>query len=97
MPDIAHDDHTVVQGRVAQPRGRRSGSKTPARHGLPREKLQEIADERTHCEGLSYREFAQRLHERGIYSTKAKDGSKVPANPGNVKKWLEQARAVGMY
>jgi hypothetical protein len=71
-------------------------SKTPTRHGLPREKLQEIADERTHCEGLSLREFAQRLHDRGIYSSKAKDGSPVPANPGNLKKWLDQARHAGV-
>ena len=71
-------------------------AKTPARHGLPREKLQEIADERMQCEGLSLREFAQRLHDRGIYSSRAKDGSPVPANPGNLKKWLDQARDAGV-
>jgi hypothetical protein len=68
----------------------------PPRHGLPRETLQAIADERTLCEGLSLREFAQRLHARGIYSARAKDGSPVPANPGNVKKWLDQARGAGL-
>jgi hypothetical protein len=83
---------------VSEPvREQRPIAKTPARHGLPREKLQEIADERTRCEGLSLREFAQRLHDRGIYSTRAKDGSHVPANPGNVKKWLEQAREAGLF
>jgi hypothetical protein len=96
VPERAHVDHTVAQEKGAQPRGRRSGSKTPARHGLPREKLQEIADERTQCEGLSLREFAQRLHDRGIYSSRAKDGSPVPANPGNLKKWLDQARHAGV-
>jgi hypothetical protein len=72
-------------------------AKRPASHALPPETLQAIADERTHCEGLSYREFAQRLHEKGIYSATAKDGSKVPPNKGNVTKWLKQARAAGMY
>jgi hypothetical protein len=71
-------------------------AKRPAKHALPHETLQAIADERTHCEGLSLREFAQRLHERGIYSSRAKDGSPVPANPGNLKKWLNQARDVGV-
>ena len=71
-------------------------AKTPAKHALPREMLERIADERTHCEGLSLREFAQRLHDRGIYSACAKDGSRVPANPGNVKKWLDQARHAGV-
>jgi hypothetical protein len=73
------------------PRARR-----PASHALPHETLQAIADERTHCEGLSLREFAQRLFDKDIYQAKAKDGSRVPANPGNVKKWLEQARHAGV-
>jgi hypothetical protein len=64
--------------------------------GISDETLQQIADERTQCEGLSLREFAQRLHDRGIYSATAKDGSKVPANPGNVSEWLKQARDQGM-
>src|ERR1043166_645049 len=71
-------------------------AKRPAKHALPHETLQAIADERTHCEGLSLREFAQRLFDKGIYQAKAKDGSRVPANPGNVTKWLEQAQEAGM-
>jgi hypothetical protein len=67
-----------------------------SQRGLPREKLEEIADEWTRCQGLSLREFAQRLHDRGIYSSRAKDGSNVPANPGNLDKWLERARNEGM-
>ena len=82
---------------VAVPQAQETPSaKTPAPHGLPRETLQAIADERTLCEGLSYSEFAQRLHDKGIYSATAKDGSKVPANRGNIKKWLDQAREAGM-
>jgi hypothetical protein len=69
---------------------------TPARpHGLSSETLQAIAEERTLCEGLSLRAFAQRLFAKGIYRATAKDGSPVPANPGNVKKWLDQAREAG--
>ena len=67
-----------------------------ARHGLPRATLQAIADERTLCEGLSYREFAQRLFDKDIYRATAKDGTSVPANPGTVKKWLDQAREAGL-
>jgi len=63
---------------------------------MPQATLAAIADERTQCEGLSLREFAQRLHDKGIYSAKAKDGSQGPANPGNVKKWLDQARRAGV-
>jgi hypothetical protein len=73
------------------PRARR-----PASHALPPETLQAIADERIHCEGLSLRQFAERLHAKGIYSATAKDSSRVPANPGNVKKWLDEARAAGV-
>ena len=88
VPQTAETPEPAVQ---TAPRAKR-----PASHALPPETLQAIADERTHCEGLSYREFAQRLHDREIYSSKAKDGSHVPANPGNVKKWLEQAREAGV-
>ena len=71
----------------------------PARkcaHGLPHEGLERIAEERTHCEGLSLSQFAQRLHDRGIYSRTAKDGSRMPVNPGNLKKWLDRAREAGL-
>jgi hypothetical protein len=71
-------------------------AKRPASHALPPETLQAIAEERIHCEGLSLRQFAERLHAKGIYSATAKDGSRVPANPGNVKKWLDEARAAGV-
>jgi hypothetical protein len=47
-------------------------------HGLPHEVLERIADERTHCEGLSLSQCAQRLHDKGIYSATAKDGSHKP-------------------
>jgi hypothetical protein len=78
--------------QAAEPRT----AKASAAHGLPRGKLQEIADERTHCEGLSLREFAQRLFEKGIYRAKGKDGSSVPVNQGTLGRWLEQARDAGL-
>ncbi len=58
--------------------------------------LQAIADERTLCEGLSLREFAQRLHAKGIHSSTAKDGSKGPVNQGTLAKWLKQAQDEGL-
>ena len=68
----------------------------PAPRGLPRETLEAIAQERTHCEGLSLSEFAQRLHDKGIYSATAKNGSRGPVNKGNLAKWLERAREAGL-
>ncbi len=65
-------------------------------HGLPPETLARIAEERTHCEGLSLREFAQRLHTKGIHSSTAKDGSQGPVNQGTLAKWLKQAREEGL-
>ena len=64
--------------------------------GLSAEKLQAIADERTQCEGLSLRDFAQRLHDRGIHSATTKDGSAVPVHPGTLSKWLDRAREQGI-
>ena len=71
-------------------------AKRAAPHALPHGKLAEIADEYTRCQGLSYSEFARRLHDKGIWSSTAKNGSRVPANRGNVKKWLDQAREEGL-
>jgi len=68
----------------------------PPRHGLPPETLEAIANERTHCEGLTLGAFAQHLHAKGIYSATAKDGSKVPANRGTLKKLLDRAREAGV-
>ena len=66
------------------------------RPGLPRTTLEAIAEERTHCEGLSLRAFAQRLHDKEIYAQTTKDGRRVPANPGTLQKWLAQARQEGL-
>jgi hypothetical protein len=93
VPQAPEPDHSASMAVVERT------TETPSRRsqrGLPREKLEEIADEWARCQGLSLREFAQRLHDRGIYSSRAKDGSKVPANPGNLDKWLERARAEGL-
>jgi hypothetical protein len=62
------------------------------RSGLPRETLQQIADERTQCEGLSLRAFAMRLYDKGLYRAK---GDK-PVDAGTLARWLAQARAQGL-
>jgi hypothetical protein len=64
--------------------------------GISSETLQAIADERVQCHGLSMQDFAQRLHDRGILSATTKDGTKAPANKGNISKWLKQAEEQGM-
>jgi len=76
-------------------------AETPSRkrsawNKLPQETLQAIADEWTLCQGLSYSEFAQRLHEKGIYSATAKDGRKVPVSTGKVSEWLKRAEGQGL-
>jgi hypothetical protein len=72
---------------------------TPVHHGRPgisRETLQAIADERTLCEGLSIREFSQRLFDKGIYRAKAKDGRAVPVDHSRLRRWLDQTREAGL-
>jgi hypothetical protein len=78
----------VPQTRATAPRKRA--------HGLPHEVLEQIAEERTHCERLSLSDFAQRLYDKGIHSATAKDGSSRPVHPGNLKKWLDQAKDQGL-
>lgn len=78
-----------------------STEQTPSRkrsawNKLPQETLQALADEWTLCQGLSYSEFAQRLHEKGIYSATAKDGRKVPVSTGKVSEWLKRAEGQGL-
>ena len=63
-----------------------------APRGLSHAILQAIADERAHCEGLTVREFAQRLYDKGIYRAK---GEKVPA-AGWVQRQLAKAREAGV-
>ena len=47
---------------------------------IPDEKLQQIADEYTLCEGLSLGEFAQRLFDKSIYHTTSATGAAVPVH-----------------
>jgi hypothetical protein len=85
-----------------QPARKRTASSSRRRDGkggnpgIPDEKLQQIADERTLCEGLSLGDFAQRLFDRGIYRSKAENGSEIPVNRGTITKWLKRAREQGM-
>lgn len=60
---------------------------------LTPEELQAIADERTQCLGLTIRDFAQRLYDKGIY--RAKDGDK-PAEAGWLHRQLVKAREAGL-
>jgi hypothetical protein len=60
--------------------------------GLSRAKLQEIADERTQCQGLPLRDFAQRLYDKGIYRTK----DDKPAESGWLSRQLKKVQDEGM-
>jgi hypothetical protein len=62
------------------------------RPGIPHETLAAIADERTHCEGLSLRAFARRLYDKGIYRAR----NDKPVDAGTLARWLTQARAQGL-
>ena len=95
---VAEPGHSIVtepDTPIAAPAPLAPESRKRA-HGLPQEVLERIAEERTHCEGLSLREFAQRLHDKGIYSATASDGSRCPANRGNLQKWLRRAETQGL-
>ena len=70
-PEPAPASHTNGQGApalaVAMPQAAETPTpraRRPASHALSPATLQAIADERTHCEGLSLRDFAKRLHEK---------------------------------
>jgi len=64
---------------------------------LPQPLLEAIAEERTHCEGLTIREFAQRLYDKGIYrATSRKDGTEQPGDAGWVHRQLAKAKAEGL-
>ena len=63
---------------------------------IPDEKLQQIVDEYTLCEGLSLGEFAQRLFDKSIYHTTSATGAAVPVHRGTLKKLLDRAREQGM-
>jgi hypothetical protein len=64
---------------------------------LPPQTLEAIADERTHCEGLSLREFSQRLFDKDIYrATSRTDGTAQPAEAGWLKRQLDKAREAGL-
>ena len=89
---IVTEPDTPVAAPVSPVPQTRARTTRKRAHGLPHEVLERIAEERTHCEGLSLSEFAQRLHDKGIRSATAKDGSHYPVNPGNLKKWLDRAR-----
>jgi hypothetical protein len=85
---------SVTEPQTAEtPSGKRQRS---AWNKVPPETLQAIADERTLCDGISYSEFAQRLHAKGIYAATAKDGSKVPASTGRLSELLKRAREQGL-
>ena len=89
----------VVESQAARksktPSSRRKDGKG-GNPGIPDEKLQQIADEYTLCEGLSLSAFAQRLFDKGIYRSKAENGSEKPVNRGTITKWFKRAREQGM-
>jgi hypothetical protein len=66
------------------------------RPGISPETLQAIADERTRCEGLSLKDFAQRLFDKQIYRSKGKDEQEVPVDHSRLRRWLDKAREAGL-
>ena len=86
MADTERQTLAAVADTTPRPRPRGH------RPGLPRTTLAAIAEERTHCEGLSLRAFATRLYDKGIYRAK----NDKPVDAGTLARWLTQARAQGL-
>ena len=86
MADTERQTLAAVADTTPRPRPRGH------RPGLPRTTLEAIAEERTHCEGLSLRAFATRLYDKGIYRAK----NDKPVDAGTLARWLTQARAQGL-
>ena len=86
MADTERQTLAAVADTTPRPRPRGH------RPGLPRTTLEAIAEERTHCEGLSIRAFAMRLYDKGIYRAK----NDKPVDAGTLARWLTQARAQGL-
>jgi hypothetical protein len=93
---IVTEPDTPVAAPVSPAPQTRATTARNRTHGLPHEVLERIAEERTHCEGLSLRDFAQRLYDKGICCATAKDGSRHPVNRGNLQKWLRRAEEEGL-
>jgi len=86
MADTERQTLAAVADTTPRPRPRGH------RPGLPRTTQEAIAEERTHCEGLSIRAFAMRLYDKGIYRAK----NDKPVDAGTLARWLTQARAQGL-
>ena len=86
MADTERQTLAAVADTTPRPRPRGH------RPGLPRTTLEAIAEERTHCEGLSLRAFARRLYDKGIYRAR----NDKPVDAGTLARWLTQARAQGL-
>jgi hypothetical protein len=93
-PQTSAPDHlasTAVVERTTETPSRRS------QHGLPREKLQEIAEIAAEYDKLNGPQLSQLLFDRGIYrSIDRKTGEEKPVHRGTLKAWLDQARDEGM-
>jgi hypothetical protein len=75
-------------GKMPAPRSQR---------GLPREKLQEIADVAAQYDRLPLPQLSQLLYDRNIYRAKdSQSGEEKPVNRGNLQKWLKRARNEGL-
>ena len=85
-PEAAPDEERIVET-----------PSTRSQRGLPREKLQEIADMAAQYHKLSLAQLSQFLYDRNIYRAKdRKSGEEKPVHRGTLQHWLDQARAEGM-
>jgi hypothetical protein len=90
-PEVTSPESASVVERINETPVHRS------QRGLPREKLQEIADMAAQYDRLTLPQLSQLLYDRNIYRARdSQNGEEKPVNRGNLQKWLKRARAEGM-
>jgi hypothetical protein len=94
VPQAPEPDHPASMAVVER------ATETPphrSQRGLPREKLQEIAEIAAEYDKLNGPQLSQLLFDRGIYrSIDRKTGEEKPVHRGTLKAWLDQAQKEGM-
>ena len=84
------------QAPASSPTAQPPRPKTGGKPGIPDKLLTALCDVRRQYPALSLAKLAQHLYDAGIYRATSREGASVPANPGTLKLWFDQAKARGL-